>query len=184
LIFVPSNERIGKDLEKRVYDQHENHPDNDGYLAFQDQILMPLSQRLPRGGKVLDYGSGPNPVLASRLSQLGYDVSIFDLYYANFPEVLEGFNIYDGVTSVEVVEHICDLRAIMKLWDGLVCSGGWIGIMTLLWSESRDFSKWWYPRDPTHITFLSEKTIEYISGHWSWNLVFQTDRTVLWQKSR
>lgn len=182
LIFVDPNQRVNLQEEREQYEQHRNSMDDLGYLSFQDQLLVPMVQRLSMGSSVLEFGSGPSPVFAQRLEKLGCRVTIYDYFFAPCLEELHGIDRYDAITSVEVIEHIGDLEATFNTWDRLIRPGGLIGVMTLLWHGGQGFIDWWYLRDPTHISFFTKSTIHYISDRWKWEPQLMTNRAVIWQK--
>lgn len=103
-MFANPGQHLAPTAEKKVYDQHRSHPGDLGYRHFLNQLLEPLVQclgALPLCG--LDCGSGPGPTLSLMLSDLGYQMSIYDPYYAtNSPTANARF---DFVTCTEAIEH-------------------------------------------------------------------------------
>jgi 2-polyprenyl-3-methyl-5-hydroxy-6-metoxy-1,4-benzoquinol methylase len=109
-------------------------------------------------GHVLDFGSGPTPVLAELLRRRGYEVSLYDLFYHDDPSVFDG--TYDGIVSTEVVEHLADPIGTLRRLSGCLESGGYLSLMTLFAPEDKAvFLDWHYRRDPTHIAFFHLKTL-------------------------
>jgi 2-polyprenyl-3-methyl-5-hydroxy-6-metoxy-1,4-benzoquinol methylase len=139
--------------EKIRYEQHNNSPDSPGYLEWLNLFLdFAFLQPPPPGCSVLDFGSGPEPVLADLMTQRGCNVSIEDPFFA--PGERPGK--FDLVTSLEVFEHLnnpyeilCRLGRRLKR-DGTLC------ISTLFLPESlEDFEPWHYRNDSTHIGFFT-----------------------------
>ena len=63
--------------------------------------------------------------------------------------------------------------------------GGILAIMTNFYSEEIDFDEWWYQRDPTHVSFYSIKTFEWLSESFNWNILSnnEMDNVIILQKS-
>ncbi len=112
---------------------------------------------------VLDFGSGPTPVLAELLKKRGLRVEYFDKFYQ--PNEIYKNKKYDLIASTEVFEHLENPKKILKFLTSHLEPDGIIAIMTLFHSNKiDDFLKWWYRRDPTHITFFTPKSIEVMAS--------------------
>lgn len=181
LIFVDLRQRVAPHRELQQYLQHQNAEDDEGYLIFQDQLLLPMQKYLTQPRRIMEFGSGPSPVFAHRLEKLGHHVSRFDIYFAADANVLSGQQRYEVITAIEVFEHLRDPGMTLQTWRRLLRPGGWLGVMSLIWQDRDDFTNWWYLRDPTHITFLTPKTIRFIGDQYGWLLVYQSARVVIWQ---
>lgn len=164
LVFVPENQHISDDQEKRRYDQHNNNPDDPGYRKFLSRLANPLCQRLPAGASGLDFGCGPGPALAAMLEDQGYKIAVYDKFY--FPDTRVWETKYDFITATEVLEHLrCPERELDKLWRHLN-PGGILGITTKLVKNKAAFDTWHYKRDPTHVCFFSIATFHWLAGTW------------------
>jgi hypothetical protein len=164
LIFVPSHQRLSQQEEKAIYDQHQNTPDDQGYREFLMRLAKPLLARLKSGSQGLDFGCGPGPTLSVILEEQGHNMTLYDLYYANDPAVLE--RQYDFITGTEVVEHLAEPGAeLWRLWD-LLEPGGYLGLMTKQVIGPEAFAGWHYKNDLTHISFFSKKTFTYLAQQW------------------
>lgn len=164
LVFVPRRFHLSGDQEKAEYDLHENDPQDLGYRSFLNRLGQPLLARLKPRSQGLDFGSGPGPCLSLMLEEQGHTVALYDLYYANHPELLG--SQYDFITATEVVEHLAQpLLELQRLWS-LLKPGGQLGIMTKLVASPEKFANWHYKSDPTHISFFSVATFEYLGQQW------------------
>ena len=146
--------------EKNKYDQHNNSLENEGYVQmfedFLDLTIEPYSQNIQR---VLEFGSGPEPVLSKLLERRGFEVDIYDLYYA--PKKVYEDKSYDFITSTEVFEHLQKPLEVLELLVKHVNSNGYIALMTKFPpKDDKIFLAWWYRRDPTHISFFTPKSFE------------------------
>ncbi|MCK5883723.1 MAG: class I SAM-dependent methyltransferase [Bacteriovoracaceae bacterium] len=151
----------GPGEEQEIYSKHNNDPSDLGYRRFLSRVFNPLEKRLPFRAHGLDFGSGPGPTLSLMFTEAGFSMEIFDLYYANNPEVMS-FS-YDFITATEVFEHLYHPREEIERLLGLLKPGGVMGIMTKLAGDHKAFSTWHYKMDPTHVCFYSVQTFEWIA---------------------
>jgi SAM-dependent methyltransferase len=161
LVFVPEKFFVSKEEEKAKYDHHQNNPQDKGYCAFLDRLLLPLQKELSSTAKGLDFGSGPGPTLSVLMKERGYEMDIYDIFYHDREEVFH--KQYDFITSTEVIEHLHHpLKEIERLWSCLN-EGGVLGLMSAFRVEA--FSTWYYKRDLTHIRFFTPKTFAWLASH-------------------
>ena len=173
LIFVPSQYHLTPQQEKERYDLHENDPQNLGYRKFLSTLVNPLAEIVPKGSLGLDFGSGPEPVMANMLKDLGYEIVLYDKYYANDSKALD--QQYDFITCCETIEHFSNPKKELELMLRILKPGGWLGIKTNLYdSRTQTFDNWHYKRDLTHICFFSECTIKFIKNQYSMKLLYQS----------
>jgi len=157
-IFLDSQFYVSLEKEKYQYDQHNNNLENEGYVKMFDDFLDFTLDGL-KVKYTLDFGSGPTPVLAELLKRRGLEVDHFDKFYQP-KKVYEGKK-YDLITSTEVFEHLENPKEVLSHLSEHLNPNGIISIMTLFHTNKQDdFLKWWYRRDPTHISFFTPKNIE------------------------
>lgn len=180
LVFVPALHHLSPAAEKKRYDLHRNAPDNEGYRTFLRRMADPLMKRLSPGSEGLDFGSGPQPLLASLVREAGYSMAIYDPFYEPVPDVLD--RRYDFITATEVVEHLRDPKTELgRLWNCLR-PRGWLGIMTRPVVQRDAFPVWHYKNDLTHICFFSPETFRWLAGRWAADLEFLEGDIVLFRK--
>jgi hypothetical protein len=179
LVFLSPARRPDAGAERARYDTHRNDPSDAGYRAFLERLAGPLSARVPAGAAGLDYGSGPGPTLSVMLGERGYDVALYDPFYAADASVLR--RRYDFITCSEVVEHFFDPAAEFARLAGLLRPGGWLGVMTELLDDDIDFATWWYLRDPTHVCFYRAATMRWIAARHGWRLERPSRTVVLFE---
>ena len=180
LVFVPEGFHLSNDQEKAEYDLHENDPQDAGYRSFLNRLAEPLLATLQPGSQGLDFGSGPGPCLSLMLEEQGHTVALYDLYYANRPELLE--SQYDFITATEVVEHLAKpLFELDRLW-GMLKPGGQLAIMTKLVANPEKFANWHYKSDPTHISFFSVATFAYLGQQWGSAPQFIGEDVIIFQR--
>jgi hypothetical protein len=159
LVFVPPAWRLDREAERAQYLLHRNQIDDPGYRAFLSRLMLPLAERLTPGARGLDFGCGPGPALAHMLREAGFEVALYDSFFAPHVEALN--TSYDFICATEVVEHLFQPgRELERLW-ALLPPEGWLGIMTKLLRVPVTFVSWHYKNDPTHVCFFSDDT-------WRW----------------
>lgn len=165
--------------EKAVYDGHDNS-DNPSYRQFLEKLSKPIMKKMSSNAKGLDFGSGPNPVMQALFKESGFEVDIYDKYYADDATIWQ--KSYDFITASEVVEHLHEPRqAFGQLWQ-LLRPNGWFGIMTGRWLDEERFKAWRYTHDPTHVCFFHEKTCHWLADHWQANIEIISPTVFLLQK--
>ncbi len=129
------------DVEKDNYNRHNNSMESIGYVnmfnKFIDEFITPLDTQ----HKVLEFGSGPGPVLYELLKRRDYDISHYDPYYHNDLEYRK--QTYQLITSTEVVEHFFDPMKEFKHLSDLLEKDGYLVIMTNFRNtDIEGFLKW------------------------------------------
>jgi SAM-dependent methyltransferase len=180
LVFVPPEFHLSHSAEKAEYDKHQNAANDTGYQRFLQRMAGPMIERIPAHSKGLDFGCGPAPVLAEILRSAGHRVAIYDVYYFPHQTALDGQ--YDFITATEVVEHLArPMLELERLWQ-LLAPGGTLGIMTKLVIDAERFTTWHYIRDPTHISFFSRDTLQWVAAQLNANIEFIGSDVVLLNK--
>ena len=162
LITKDESIHISESEEISIYLRHENSLDNHGYVNYLmnyiEQGVLPYIKE----GNVLDFGSGPEPVLSHLLKSLGFQVDLYDYYFA--PEKIYEDKQYDLITSTEVIEHIKNPVEAFHLFHKHLKPNGILSLMTLFYPKDKNtFFDWFYIRDHSHITFFAPETMLYIA---------------------
>lgn len=181
LVQVPKAYHLSADREKAEYDLHENRFDDEGYRRFLMRCAKPLLERLPNLTTGLDFGCGPTPLLARILTERGHQVSCYDAFYFNHEDVWE--TQYGFITATEVVEHLSEPGAIFEYLVKCLKTKGYLAVMTKRVLSKTAFERWHYKNDPTHISFFSEKSFEYLARTYSLSLEVLEKDVVLLRKS-
>lgn len=175
-IFKDKEDILDEKEELKIYLLHENSIEDERYLDFfQKFIDETICQYQPSGNKILDFGSGPEPVLAYLLeTKYNMDVDIHDVFFS--PEKVYQGKKYGGITSTEVIEHLRDPVKYFDLFKRHLQDDGYLYIMTLFHgNDKRRFLKWHYIRDMSHISFFTPKTLKYIAQLTGLNLIYTND---------
>jgi len=170
--------------ERDEYDRHENSIENEGYVTYFKKFIDAALVAYREGSQGLDYGSGPEPVLAQVLKRdYGLEVDIYDLHYQP-DKVFEG-KTYDFITSTEVIEHVKDPVDFVKGFCSLLNPGGIAAIMTLFHpNDDGIFLDWWYRRDITHISFFTPKTFKEIGDQCGMEIIYCDDKRYITLRKR
>jgi len=179
---VHPEHHLSPEHELARYATHNNNRSDEKYVAFLEQLLVPFVQELPPESTVLDYGSGPSPVMAELLRERGFAINIFDPHFASDEAVLE--NVYNGIICSETAEHFYAPRRNWQIMARCLNPGGIVGIMTLLHDDEPDIAHWWYVQDPTHVVFYSAKTMGWIAEWQNWRILSINSRVVIFQNQK
>ena len=180
LVFREPATWLDAAAERAYYGTHENHVDDPGYRRFLAQLAAPLMERLSPGARGLDYGCGAAPALAVMLTEAGFPSVGYDPFFAPEAAWLEAR--YAFVTCTEVLEHMHAPTSDLARIDALLEPGGWLGLMTELRPPRDDFSRWHYHRDPTHVGFYSDDSLQWIARRFGWQVQSATRRVILLRK--
>lgn len=168
LIFVDQEQHLSLEQEKARYQQHHNTIKDRGYIHFLEQVLQPMLPHLAPTMRGLDYGCGPNPVLAQMIRQRGLHCDVYDPLFANHPLQPP----YDFILSTECFEHFRNPQQEITRICGLLSPGGLLGIMTELWTSLNRFATWAYTRDRTHVAFYHLRTLHCIAARFGFNVLW------------
>lgn len=175
-IGVDKKDVVTKEKEKAQYDYHENTIEQEGYVEFFKKFINNAVIPFLIGDVGLDFGSGPEPVLAQvMLRDYNRHIDFYDLYYQ--PEKIYENKIYDYIISTEVMEHLQDPMKIIRILYKHLKVGGTLSIMTLFHENNTEqFLKWWYRRDVTHISFFTPQTFKVISKKTGFEIIYTDNK--------
>lgn len=181
LVFLDPSQRMSRAEEKARYDEHQNDPNDQRYVDFLNRLAIPLAKTLWPGSVGLDFGCGPGPTLSLILNGMGFFTENYDPFYAPQRALLE--KQYDFVASSETIEHFHRPKDEFLLLDRLLKPGGRLGVMTEILTAGQDFSSWWYPRDPTHVSFYTHKTFAWVAAWLHWKVAHPRKNVVIFTKA-
>jgi 2-polyprenyl-3-methyl-5-hydroxy-6-metoxy-1,4-benzoquinol methylase len=161
-ISIKEHHLLSPQDEQKRYELHNNDTFDSGYTRRFENMIDLHIKPLKQVKNILDFGSGPYPMLSHILKEQGYQVVYFDPYFANNMSYRN--QKYDLIVLSEVIEHI---QYPLQTLDGLLellHQDGFILVMTEFRTMDIDgFFTWWYRRDSTHISFFNQKTFETIA---------------------
>lgn len=146
------------ELEKLRYLQHHNSIVDTKYVTWLQIFVTAITPYLNHEASILDFGSGPNPVLAELLAGRGFRVSLYDPYFAPDTDIL--YKQYKAIIIHEVIEHLENPFMTLQVLIPLLAPEGFFAIRTQVRPDSDDaFDTFWYRKDQTHRSFFMEKTL-------------------------
>jgi hypothetical protein len=154
-IALAPGERPAAAAAKARYLLHDNDPEDKGYREFVSGfVCRAIIPNAAPGARILDFGSGPRPLLATLLFERGFSC---DLYDPNFARTRAWRRrTYDVVVLHEVAEHLANPGVTLAFLAERVAPGGAIAIRTRFPpTRDQDFAQWWYRMDPTHVSFYT-----------------------------
>ena len=154
--------------EKERYMHHQNTEEDQGYVQFLMQVVEPLMGLSPSGSLGLDYGCGPNPVLAKVLHKAGYECDYYDpLFYPHLKN-----KAYDFITATECFEHFHRPGDEIKNILDHLKTGGMLAIMTKTWTTIDRLAAWYYLRDFTHVSLYHHETMHWLCEEFGLEMVY------------
>ncbi|MBK1886822.1 class I SAM-dependent methyltransferase [Marinobacter sp. DY40_1A1] len=171
---------LAPEEERAVYNLHNNDPDDTGYRSFLEKLALPMLACIQPGACGLDFGCGPGPALAKMMREAGMGVELYDPFF--YPAESALSRQYDFITCTEVVEHLHYPAKVFSQLNGLLKPGGWLGIMTCFQTSDDQFDRWHYRRDPTHVVFYREATLNVIAQRMGWAMTVPCKDVVLFYK--
>lgn len=159
-VFVDESHYPSGSSELARYETHNNDVNDPGYQKFVSPITHHILKNFKPSASGLDYGAGPGPVITKLLSEQGYQLELYDPFYAVEPAVLEKKR--DFIICCEVIEHFHNPAEEFQLLHGLLNPNGQLVCMTDLYHEGLDFDKWYYKNDETHVFFYHRESLEYV----------------------
>ena len=180
LVFVPSEQHLTAAAEKAEYDQHQNSPQDTGYRRFLGRLFNPLAAKLAPGARGLDFGCGPGPTLSVMFEEAGFDIDVYDIFYA--PHAANLTRQYDFITATEVVEHLAAPGEALNQRVAQLLPGGYLGLMTKRVTSQEAFARWHYINDPTHVCFFSEATFRWWAAEQGLTVEFTGNDVVIFRK--
>ena len=106
---------------------------------------------------------------------------MYDPYFSPSTKPLE--ETYDFVTCTETLEHLREPRQELEMLNSLLRSPGWLGVMTGMLDDWKEFPSWYYHRDPTHVCFYSHETMKWIAEKYLWSVYFPAANVTLFHKA-
>lgn len=166
-IFMAKEHYLTAQEEKERYKEHNNDVDDPRYQNFVAPLVKAVQSDFGPDDIGLDFGCGTGPVISKLLKDDGYEVNLYDPYFANYPENLK--LKYDYIVCCEVMEHFYYPYKEFHRLHSLLKVEGAIFFKTSIYSDDFDFDTWFYKDDPTHVFFYQEKTLKWIKEYFQFS---------------
>ncbi len=171
-IFRPNHTFLTAEEEKEHYEKHNNDVFDERYQNFVSPIVDAVLNDFTTEAKGLDFGSGTGPVIAKMLTDNGYKVQNYDLFFANDIGLLK--EKYDYVSCCEVMEHFHQPYKEFELLKRLLLPKGKLYCKTEVYNNQKPFENWYYKDDFTHVFIYQTQTLEWIKSEFNFsNLIIQ-----------
>jgi len=178
-IFRPQYTFLTAVEEKEHYEKHNNDVFDERYQAFVSPIVNAVLQDFSPEAKGLDFGSGTGPVIAKMLTDKGYQVQNYDLFFANEPSLLQ--EKYDYVSCCEVMEHFHKPYKEFELLKSLLLPKGKLYCKTAIYDNQTPFENWYYKDDFTHVFIYQPKTLEWIKNEFYFSNLIIKEKLIVFE---
>jgi len=177
-IFIDKAHILTPEDEGKRYEVHNNEISDPSYRSYFKKFINYIENVLDTKNTILDYGSGPQPVLADVMEKEGYKVDIYDKYFYNKKDYLD--KMYDVIISTEVFEHIYKPIETLETLLSILKKNGKLILMTAVSPPTdEEFKKWWYIQDATHVVFYNEKTFDVISRKYNLDIIKYNHKNII-----
>jgi hypothetical protein len=164
LIFLSPEFHLSELEQSTRYQFHQNDVLDSSYQNFLRPVIDAVLKQQKPEEQGMDFGCGPASVINYFLRNQGYDVVDYDPLF--FPEKEKLNKQYDYITCTEVIEHFNQPRIAFDLLAKILKVKSHLYIKTSLTDSIIDFGSWYYHRDPTHVSFYNQKSLEFIQENW------------------
>jgi hypothetical protein len=163
LVFVPRDQLINDEEEKKRYELHDNSEANFDYQNYLENTAHLISSCLKKDSVGLDFGCGKTRILEKFLNEKGHKVFSYDKFFLPDDSVFK--KRYDFIILSEVIEHLKKpFEDLMRLTT-MLHEDGFIFVKTKLRPETPEkFKNWFYKRDVTHVQFFSDSSFKHLSS--------------------
>ena len=179
-IFRPKHTFLTAEEEKAHYEKHNNDVFDERYQNFVSPIVNAILQDFTSEAKGLDFGSGTGPVIAKMLTDKGYQVQNYDLFFANEPSLLN--QKYDYISCCEVMEHFHQPYKEFELLKSLLLPKGKLYCKTEVFNNQKPFENWYYKDDFTHVFIYQHKTLEWIKTKFHFSNLVIKEKLIVFEK--
>lgn len=166
--------------EKERYELHNNDVNNLKYQKFVSPITSLVFEEYSPQNKGLDFGAGTGPVISKILKDKGYNISLYDPFFHNNPELLK--KNYDYIICCEVIEHFHNPEKEFILLKELLNDNGTLYCMTQIYNQDISFKKWYYKEDFTHVFFYQKETIRWIKVNFGFSSFSVNEKVIKFKK--
>lgn len=175
LINIHPDEFPGLSEEKERYLTHKNGIEHTGYVKFLSTAIDPALKYLNNEMSGLDYGCGYAPTLSKILKQKNIRCEDYDPIFVK----KNLYKKYDFIFSTEAFEHFFHpIKEVEKI-KSLIKKNGLLIIMTERWKNYEQFCNWYYPGDPTHVSFYHDDTFDYICRNYAFEKLYDDSQRVI-----
>ena len=178
-IFRPKDTFLTAEEEKAHYEKHNNDVFDERYQNFVSPIVNAVLQDFSPEANGLDFGSGTGPVIAKMLTNKGYQVQNYDLFFANDASLLN--QKYDYVSCCEVMEHFHQPYKEFELLKSLLFPKGKLYCKTEVFNNQKPFENWYYKDDFTHVFIYQPKTLKWLKKEFHFSNLIIKEKLIVFE---
>jgi hypothetical protein len=175
LIYTSIKYQQSKSQQKKHNEAHANGIDNAVYVKFLETAIEPALPYLENDHVGLDFGNGKDTTLSEMLADKGITCQPFNPLQASELMASE----YDFVFSTEYFEHSFLPAKELKKIKGILKLGGYLIVLTALYKDTTQFKNWYYPKDPTRVSFFHSSSFDFICKKFGFTVVSSNDTSVV-----
>jgi hypothetical protein len=175
LIYTSIKYQQSKTQQKKHADAHANGIENSAYVKFLETAIEPALPLLTKEHIGLDFGNGKDTTLSEILAGKEINCQPFSPLQATELTASE----YDFVFSTEYFEHSFLPAKELKKIKGILKLGGYLIVLTALYKDTAQFKNWYYPKDPTRVSFFHKSSFDFICRKFGFELVSSDDTSVV-----
>ena len=175
-IFVDKELKPDFDSEKERYKNHINNVEDKNYQKFVSPITNAILSNFTKQNKGLDFGAGTGPVISKVLQDNNYQISQYDPFFHNYPNLLK--QKYDYIACCEVIEHFYNPHKEFELLNNLLNKEGILYCMTDIYNKNINFHNWYYKNDPTHVFIYQANTLQFIKRYFNFSELHINERLI------
>jgi SAM-dependent methyltransferase len=175
-VFSHPRDHLTPEQEKAHYLCHNNDPEDIRYQNFLSPVTNLILNECSAADKGLDFGSGTGSPIVKILTDNGYNISQYDLFFHNDESKLE--QKYDYISCTEVAEHFKEPNKEFGQLRDMLKPNGSLYIMTDMFDPNRDFATWYYKTDPTHVFLYHPKAFEWIRDNFDFKKAMINGRVI------
>ena len=172
---------VSPEQEKARYLLHENNVESEGYQNFLKPVVEQILKYQNPSDQGLDYGAGPSSVVVHMLQKKHYSIDSYDPIFHQDQKILN--QKYDYLVCTEVVEHFKNPIVEFEKMLSLLKPQSLLFLKTGLTDSVKNFSEWHYHRDPTHVGFFNQKSLESLETRLSILRLEQYQDFVIFKRS-
>jgi len=181
LAYVKSSQfYLTPSQEKHRYQQHNNDVNDINYQNFTSPITNSIIKNHTKNQIGLDFGCGTGPVISKQLTDMGYNIKLYDPFFYPDKDYLN--YQYHFIFSCEVFEHLQQPKSEINNLVKILHHKGKMYVMTHFYQTSINFKNWYYRNDPTHVFIYTQQTMAFIAKAFNLKINKITDRLVIFEK--
>lgn len=178
LVWLKPSLLLSPAEELERYHLHQNSVESADYLKFLSKLANPMRNYIQPGWQGIDFGAGTEQGMAALFPDCS--IAAYDPFFHPDRDLLN--NSYDFILCSEAAEHFYQPKKEFELFQRMLRERGILGISSALRPAKEKFMGWHYRRDPSHVSFFSEITVQWLANFYGWKLLEMNSPIWIFQK--